>query len=283
MAIVASLLLSLQALGAGPKDFEIPLWPDGAPTKNGLEGQPETFNRGKDYPGNVSVPTLHVYPAARPNGKAIICCPGGGYAFLSMKYEGRDMARWMNRQGITFAVLKYRMPNGHKEVTLEDSRRAIKIMRDSAAAWGFDPAQVGIMGSSAGGHFAATLATMAGDEQYRPNFQILLYPVISMDDITHAGSKKNLLGEKSAAADIEKYSLQNRVTTETPRAFIVLSADDKTVNPLNSLEYVRALLANKVPVTLHMYPTGGHGWGYREDFAFKREWTGELESWLRTF
>ena len=264
MAILASLLLSLQALGAGPKDFEIPLWPDGAPTKNGFEGQPETFNRGKDYPGNVSVPTLHVYPAAKPNGKAIICCPGGGYAFLSMKYEGRDMARWMNRQGITFAVLKYRMPNGHKEVTLEDSRRAIKIMRDSAAAWGFDPAQVGIMGSSAGGHFAATLATMAGDEKYRPNFQILLYPVISMDDI-------------------EKYSLQNRVDALTPRAFIVLSADDKTVNPLNSLEYVRALLANKVPVTLHMYPTGGHGWGYREDFAFKREWTGELESWLRTF
>lgn len=283
MAFAASLLMALQLWAAAPKDFEITLWPDGAPTKNGLEGQPETFNRGKDYPGNVSVPTLHVYPAAKPNGKAIICCPGGGYAFLSMKYEGKEMARWMNRQGITFAVLKYRMPNGHKEVPLEDGRRAMEIMRDSAARWGFDPAQVGIMGSSAGGHFAATLATMAGDDKYRPDFQILLYPVISAAEITHGGSARNLLGTNPSKEDVEKYSLQNQVNSLTPRAFIVLSADDKTVNPLNSLEYARALLANKIPVTLHMYPSGGHGWGYRDDFAYKREWTGELESWLRSF
>lgn len=259
MAALAAITLALTVSAAGPKDFEVKLWPDGAPTKNGLEGQPEEVKRGGGMVDNVSEPTLRVYPAANPSGKAIICCPGGGYAFVSMKSEGTDMAKWMDKQGITFAVLKYRMPNGHKEVPLEDARRAIKMMRDSAAQWHLDPNQVGIMGSSAGGHFAATLATMYGEKQYRPDFQILLYPVISMDRKTHQSSAKNLIGENPPAADVELYSLQNRVTPETPRAFIALSSDDKTVNPVNSMIYVDALLKNHVPVTLHMYPSGGHG------------------------
>lgn len=277
------LLHALALAAASPKDFEVKLWPDGAPTANGLEGQAEEVRRGGSRVSNVSDPTLHVFPAANPTGKAIICCPGGAYAFLSMKNEGTDMAKWMNRQGITFAVLKYRMPNGHKEVPLEDARRAIKVMRDSAYQWHVDPGQVGIMGSSAGGHLAASLATMYGDKEYRPDFQILLYPVISMDSITHKNSAKNLLGAKASAADIEKYSLQNRVDANTPRAFVALSGDDKTVNPSNSMAYVNALLAHHVAVSLHLYPVGGHGWGYREDFAYKRDWTSELESWLRSF
>lgn len=190
------------------------------------------------------------------------------------------MADWMNRQGITYAVLKYRMPNGHSTVPLEDSRRAISIAREKASEWGVNPNKIGIMGSSAGGHFAATLATMYGDEKYRPDFQILLYPVISMDSITHKGSRDNLLGKNASAADIEKYSLQNRVTSSTPPAFIALSADDGAVPPMNALGYAEALIRDKVPVSLHMYPVGGHGWGYKEAFKYKREWTAELEKWL---
>lgn len=280
---LAALAIALTAAAEGPKDFEVKLWKHGAPTKNGLENRTEEVNQNNGHTANVSAPTLHVYPADKPSGKAIICCPGGAYAFLAMRHEGTDMAKWMNKQGITFAVLKYRMPNGRKEVPLEDSRQAIKMMRDSALVWGLDAEQVGIMGSSAGGHFAATLATMYGDKMYRPDFQILLYPVISMGETTHQGSRDNLLGRNPSSADIEKYTLQNRVTPDTPRAFVILSSDDDVVDPLNSMDYVAALLANKVPVALHMYPTGGHGFGYSENFVFKRNWTDELETWLRSF
>lgn len=284
IVVIAALFINFTAIASESKDFEVELWPNGAPTENGLKGQVEELQRSKGHLSKVSEPTLHVFPAATPNGKAIICCPGGSYVFLSMKNEGMDMAKWMNKQGITFAVLKYRMPNGHKEVPLEDSRRAIKIMRDSAYQWGIDSNQIGIMGCSAGGHFAATLATMYGEKQYRPDFQILLYPVISMEhNITHKNSSKNLLGENPSNLDIEKYSLQNLVNKDTPRAFIALSCDDKVVNPINSIEYVDSLLTNHVSVSLHMYPSGGHGWGYCEDFFFKRNWTDELETWLRTF
>lgn len=273
------LILSFAAMkAADPKMIEIPLWPDGAPTSNGLENKTEVNknNRASD----VSNPVLYVFPASKPNGKMVIACPGGGYARLAMDHEGLDMTDWMNRQGITYAVLKYRMPNGHSTVPLEDSKKAISIAREKASEWGVDPAKIGIMGSSAGGHFAATLATMFGDPQYRPDFQILLYPVISMDSITHKGSRDNLLGKEAGAAYIEKYSLQNRVGPDTPKAFIALSADDGAVPPLNSLRYAEALIGNKVPVSLHIYPTGGHGWGYKEAFKYKREWTAELEKWL---
>lgn len=280
---LTALLFAVTSMAAEQQDFELKLWPEGAPTKNGLEGQPEELQRGGARIANVSAPTLHVYPAAKPNGKAIICCPGGGYYCLAVKNEGTEMVKWMNKQGVTFCVLKYRMPNGHKEVPLEDARRAIEIVRDSASVWDVNPDQVGIMGCSAGGHLAASLATMYGDKKFRPDFQILLYPVISMNRTTHKNSAKNLIGENPSESDVEMYTLQNRVTAETPRAFLALSCDDKTVDPVNSMDYVDALLRCRVPVTLHMYPSGGHGWGYKESFAFKRNWTDELETWLRTF
>lgn len=256
----------------------IPLWQEGAPTSNGLEGIEEKCvnNRISD----VSNPELWVYPAKDPNGMMLIICPGGGYMRLAIDHEGIDLTDWMNSRGISCAVLKYRMPNGYPEVPLEDSRRAISIVRDRAAEWGVDPQKVGIMGSSAGGHFAATLATLYGDNRYRPDFQVLLYPVISMGDDTHMGSRKELLGEKPSEEMIRKYSLQNNVTEKTPPAFIAFSADDGAVPPSNSLNYVEALIRNKVPVTLHVYPTGGHGWGFRDSFTYKQQWTMELEKFL---
>lgn len=280
LSLFFTLLLAFACSLAAQTPIVVKLWPNGAPTKNGNEGIEET----RDPDGRiakVSDPELWIYPAAKPNGQAIVMCPGGGYKVLSSINEGTSFANWMNTQGITYAVLKYRLPNGHSEVPLEDTRRAMEIMRSKAKEYKYSPNKVGIMGASAGGHCAATLATLAGDAAHRPNFQILLYPVISMTPITHAGSKLELLGENPSKDKVEKYSLENRVTSETPQAFIVLTADDKIVDALNSVNYTASLLKNKVPVSLHIYPHGPHGFGFKDTFPYKHQYAAELERWLR--
>ena len=259
--------------------IELPLWPDGAPNMNGLTGTQEDLNGG--LVANVVTPSITVYRPSCPNGMAIIMCPGGGYARLAMAHEGYDMAPWLNAQGITYIVLKYRMPNGHREVPLSDAEQAIRLVRQHAAEWNVNPARVGIMGASAGGHLAASLATLYGSDETRPDFQILFYPVITMGADTHQGSRNNLLGENPSDELVRDYSLENRVTSCTPQAFIMLSTDDTSVPPVNSINYYMALVKQKVPATLHAYPVGGHGWGFRDDFSYKRQWTGELEKWLR--
>lgn len=262
------------------KTVELPLWPNGAPNSNKLSGAEQRQNNGEV--SNVTEPTLTVYPAARPNGMAIIMCPGGGYSRLAMNHEGHDMAPWLNTQGITYAVLKYRMPNGHHEVPLSDAEQAIRLLREHAAEWGVNPQRVGIMGASAGGHLAASLATLYSSDKSRPDFQILFYPVISMQKgITHGGSRKNLLGENPSQELEQKYSLERQVSPRTPQAFIMLSSDDDVVPPINGIGYFLALRDHKVPASLHAYPIGGHGWGFRDSFTYKRQWTEELEKWLR--
>lgn len=193
------------------------------------------------------------------------------------------MAAWFNAQGITYVVLKYRMPNGHDEVPLSDAEQAIRLVRQHASEWGVNPNRVGIMGASAGGHLAASLATLYSSEETRPDFQILLYPVISMNpEITHTGSRENLIGKSPTPELTDRYTLENQVNARTPQAFITLSADDRSVPPANGLRYFKALLENGVSgCSLHVYPTGGHGWGFRDSFAYKRQWTEELEKWLR--
>lgn len=259
--------------------IELPLWPDGTPNTNGLTGTQEDLNGGLVV--NVVTPSITVYRPSCPNGMAIIMCPGGGYARLAMAHEGYDMAPWLNAQGITYIVLKYRMPNGHREVPLSDAEQAIRLVRQHAAEWNVNPARVGIMGASAGGHLAASLATLYGSDETRPDFQILFYPVITMGADTHQGSRNNLLGENPSDELVRDYSLENRVTSRTPQAFIMLSTDDTSVPPVNSINYYMALVKQKVSATLHAYPVGGHGWGFRDDFSYKRQWTGELEKWLR--
>ena len=260
--------------------IEIPLWPDGLPNDTGLPNTEEDLKRQPVV--WVTRPTLSVYPAANPNGMAVIMCPGGAYAQISLAHEGHDMARWFNNQGITYAVLKYRMPNGHPDVPLSDARQAIRLMRRHAAEWGVDTKLVGIMGASAGGHLAASLANLYDSPETRPDFQVLLYPVISMKDgITHSYSRECLLGAQPDGAQIEKYSMEAQAKTQTPPAFIVLSADDGTVSPENSLSYYRALRRHGVPASLHIYPEGGHGWGFLDSFPDKGQWTRELENWLQ--
>lgn len=278
--IFFSILLSVATMLSAQNTFELPLWPAGAPNSNGLTGTEEDLEGGRV--ANVITPSITVYKADKPNGVAIIMCPGGGYARLAMNHEGHDMAPWLNAQGITYIVLKYRMPNGHYEVPLSDAEQAIRLVRQHAKEWNIRPDRIGIMGASAGGHLAASLATLYSSNETRPDFQILFYPVISMvPGVTHGGSRQNLLGNNPSQELEDKYTLEKQVNERTPQAFITLSADDGAVPPANGIHYFEALLQHQVPATLHVYPTGGHGWGFRDAFTYKRQWTGELEKWLR--
>lgn len=261
------LILSMLAITVhtfAQKPVEVPLWPNESPDSNAYE------------------PVITVFKSPTPHSTTIVTCPGGGYTHLAMNHEGFDMAPWFNAQGITYVVLKYRMPNGNHEVPLSDAEQAIRLVRQHAGEWNVNSGKVGIMGASAGGHLASTLATHYSSEETRPDFQILLYPVITMNpDYTHGGSRESLLGKSPSAGLVQKYSNELQVTPDTPKAFIVLSSDDKSVVPLNGVNYYLALIQNKVRASLHAYPMGGHGWGFRDSFPYKRQWTGELEKWLR--
>jgi acetyl esterase/lipase len=222
--------------------------------------------------------TLTIYPAKKPNGQAIIACPGGGYAGVATTHEGHDMATWFNTQGITYAVLHYRMPYGKHEIPLSDAHQAIRYMRKNAEQFGFN--QLGIMGSSAGGHLASTAATHF-DAETRPDFQILFYPVVTMSEYTHQGSKDNLLGKNPSEELVKLYSNELQVTEQTPPAFIMHSSDDTVVPVQNTLNYYLSLCNHGVPASVHFYPIGGHGWGYNESFPYKAQWKDEMEKWLR--
>ncbi len=216
-------------------------------------------------------------------GRAIVICPGGGYSHLAMAHEGTDWAPMFNKLGIAVAVLKYRMPKGNPNIPIADAEAAIRTLRAHTADWHINPNDVGIMGSSAGGHLAATIATHSQGDA-KPNFQILFYPVIMMEENgTHGGSRLNLLGKNPSDETILKYSNEKQVTKSTPRAFIALSSDDKTVPPQNGVNYYLACLQNKVPAVIHTYPTGGHGWGSRSSFLYHTEMELELQAWLRSF
>ena len=272
LSLLAASCCLLAAAQKGPVVVDV--WPAGAPNDSGLTG-PET-ELGNGRVGNITKATLTVYPAAKPNGIAVIMCPGGGYIRLAMNHEGYDMAPWFNNLGITYAVLKYRMPNGKIEVPVSDGLRAVEILRERAAEWGIDPHKIGIMGASAGGNLATQVATHFTSASNRPDFQVLFYAV------TRVGSNPALmLGENPSQARIDQYTSMKHVTAQTPPAFIMCSADDTSVPCINSIEYFLALRENGVGATLHIYPSGGHGWGFQDSFAYKREWTGELERWLQ--
>ena len=271
---VLLILLFLSNMLVAHEPIVMKVWPNGAPIKNGMT---KYVKGGPQYVET----TLTVYPAKNGNGMAILACPGGGYIGLSVGHEGKDMAAWFNAQGITYAVLEYRLPNGgHYEVPLSDAQEALRIMRRHSTEWNVQ--KLGIMGSSAGGHLASTAATHFTDAETRPDFQILFYPVITMNpSYTHMGSHNNLLGKNPSKELEEKFSNELQVTPQTPQAFIMHSTDDTAVPVANSINYYMALLKNKVSASLHIYPVGGHGWGYEDSFIYKRQWTGELEKWLR--
>lgn len=202
---------------------------------------------------------------------------------MATSHEGYDWAPFFNNKGIAVIVLRYRMPDSDPSIPVADAEAALKTVRDSADAWRLNPNDIGIMGFSAGGHLASYIATNA-EPSIRPSFQILFYPVITMDKAyTHMGSHDNLLGEDANAELEYLYSSEKLVTDETPRAFIVHCNDDNLVSPVNSINYYAALHRRHVPASLHIYPTGGHGWGIRESFPHKEEMMHELSTWLGSF
>lgn len=271
---LALLLLAAGYAVAQPKPIEIDLWPNGAPKENGLTGPEQPLENGRV--ANISRATLYIYPAPTKNAPAIISCPGGGYRRLAMNHEGHDMATWMNKQGITYAVLKYRMPNGDITIPISDALQAIRTLRERADEWNIDPEKVGIMGASAGGNLAAQAATQFTSEEDRPDFQVLFYASLAMSK----SAAQSLLGGDESEEAIDRYWPTKQVKENTPPAFLLCSADDRTVRVQNSIEYFQALRAKGIQATLHIYPSGGHGWGYEEWMPYKREWTAELERWL---
>ena len=250
--------LSAVALAAdeGPAPERIGLWPGPAPVG---EGKFETANS-----------CITVHRPAQPNGTAVIICPGGGYQGLVMGAEGHGIARWLNQHGITGIVLEYRLPHGRPFVPLWDAQRAIRLARANAKEWNLNPQRIGIIGFSAGGHLAATAAThfdagnpAAADPveklSCRPDFALLIYPVITLGEKTHAGTKTNLLGPNPTAALVELFSNEKQVTAQTAPTFLAHAKDDGLVPVVNSQMFYEALQAHKVPAQLLELPSGGHG------------------------
>lgn len=229
---------------------------------------------------------LTAYLPAQPSGRAIVDLPGGGYSHLAVDHEGHQWADWMNRQGIAFFVLEYRMPKGDHTIPLTDAYRAMTTVRDSATAWRVNPYDVGIMGFSAGGHLASAVSTHA-PWAARPNFSILFYPVVSMDErVTHKGSCANFLGAEGMKDQrlIQQWSNDACVRRHlTPPACVILSTDDRVVPPVtNGVAYYSAMRRAGNNCALYAYPSGGHGYGIRKNFAFHEQMLGDLKAWLAT-
>ena len=246
---------------------------------NGLSGD-ETIRENGNI-GNISDNArFDLYFPKKPNGQMVIVCPGGGYSIVSSYNEGVYVADWMTSHGVTVAVAKYRLPNGHWTVPLDDIHEIFRYCRAHAAEWGVD--QIGVMGFSAGGHLAASATTLYTDATTRPDFSILIYPVIAMDKVpSHGGSKNNLIGKdetwestEGKSADkwledqalhdelIATYSLYRKVTEDTPPVFLAHCSDDRTVPVINSIVFYNRLTDNGVDAEMHIWPKGGHGWGF---------------------
>jgi acetyl esterase/lipase len=265
------------------------LYPKGTPGLKGLQIPEDSkttdgITRVKD----ITQPALYVYqPKQKTSDAAVIICPGGGYSILAIDHEGYDIALWFNDRGITAFVLKYRLPQDelfdNAEIRpLQDAQQAIRIIRKEAAKYGVSPEKIGIMGFSAGGHLASTASTHFNTQvgeitdlsiSVRPDFSLLIYPVITFSAVnTHSGTRDNLVGPNASVDKIDLYSNEKHVTADTPPTFLISTTDDG-VSPENSIIYFQACRNNKVPVEMHIYEKGGHG------YALKKKGLGPVESW----
>jgi acetyl esterase/lipase len=290
-----TILLFLLSGGLCYAQQEIPLYP--GPIPNSKEVPDEEERSANDEVDGVvrkvSRPTLSIFLPLQSNGSAVIICPGGGYHALLTKREGSDLAKAYNKMGVAAFVLKYRLPSDETMVDksigpLQDAQQAIKVIRERSLEWKVNPAKIGIMGFSAGGH----LATMAGTQfgtpvvenleatSLRPDFMILIYPVISFtDSIGHIGSRNFLLGNSPTVEQIKLYSNEFQVKKDTPPAFITHGGDDTVVPIANSLQFYQALLRKNIPAEVHIYAKGEHG--YLQTPSFE-EWFGRVENWMRS-
>jgi acetyl esterase/lipase len=281
--LASAILFSSLMLACADMQTSVPLWPAGAPGALGISSN--------------DIPTLTAYLPAATNatGAAMVICPGGAYAHLA-PHEGNDYALWLNQHGVTCFVLKYRLGSSgyHHPAMLNDAARAVRWVRAHADEYKIDAHRVGIMGSSAGGHLAATLLTHfdagktnAADvverQSSRPDLGILCYAVISMGEFTHQGSKENLLGKKPSRKLVKQLSNELQVTTNTPPCFLWTTFEDKTVPLENTLLFAEALRKNRVPFDLHIYQPGGHGMGLKDKapFAHPHPWAADCLFWLK--
>jgi acetyl esterase/lipase len=295
--IVIFLLLLVAVSGVAQSVSEAPLYTGTVPgSKQSTIKEQIIFVNGGVRIWNVIAPTLTKFSPVKPNGISVIICPGGGYGRLAIDHEGVEVAKAFNEIGVTAFVLKYRLPNDTIMVDkttgpLQDAQQAIRTVRKHAAAWGLNPNKIGIMGFSAGGHLASTAAThfnliadpvMNDSGSVRPDFAILIYPVISFDDsIAHKGSKTNLVGKNPSPELTKLYSNELQVTKNSPPAFLVHAGDDATVPVENSIRYYQACIKNKVLAEMHLYPKGGHGFGLNNKTTSDK-WFDRLINWLNT-
>jgi acetyl esterase/lipase len=293
--VIVLLCCMCYALSMQAQQF-IPLWPEGKkPNSNGKKITDSIFN---ERAWRVATPGIYAFmvPKSDNNGTSVLICPGGGYERVSYTYNGFTFAKWFNTLGINVFVLIYRLPNqtdlAQRELApLQDAQRAMRIIRANAAQWNIKPDKIGVMGISAGGHVASTLGTHVNDESllkdsldsysYRPDFMVLLSPVITMGKYAHPGSKKLFLGADTSTAMIEKYSSELQVSSFTPPAFIVHALNDSTVNVRNSLLFYNALIDKKINASIHVFPQGGHGIRLDENPGSTDLWLNLLELWMK--
>ena len=293
--VTAFLLLSAglaRAQDTAPR--VIPIWPEGVPNAQPNGGVERLEN---DRVSNVQNPTLTYYPApaAIANGTAVIVCPGGGYVRLSISNEGSGFAKMLNAMGVSAFVLRYRLVEYGQPAPLQDVLRAIRLVRSRAKEFGLDPARIGVMGSSAGGHLAASAGTLfdapegrTGNTEFdaisgRPTFMALMYPVITMKGpFVHAGSRRSLLGENPSDTLADRWSVEQQVGAQTPPAFIVHTGEDATVPIENSVMFFQALRKYRIDAEMHLFEKGPHGFGTRADLGQTSEWPKRFEEWLRS-
>jgi len=274
----------------------LPLYKDSIPNSKPTKDEETTeYPNGITIISKISRPTLTIFLPEKniANGAAVVICPGGGYWVTASSHEGTDVAKEFNKIGVAAFVLKYRIPNDatmiNREIgPLQDAQQAIKLVKDRAKEWNLNPGRIGIMGFSAGGHLASTEGTHydevlipnAEQTNLRPDFMILIYPVISFNDsITHQGSKEQLLGKTPSPEKVKKYSNELQVTDQTPPTFLVHAGDDDAVNPQNSILFYEALIQHKIPAELHIYQSGGHGFGMKQ--KNKNElWMERCKNWM---
>ena len=276
----------------------IPLYKDSIPNSKPSPNEESSTYEGENkilIVHNVSRPSLTVFlqPKEKASGAAVIICPGGGYSILAASHEGYDVAKKLNEMGVAAFVLKYRIPDDktmlNKEIgPLQDAQRAIQIVRERAVEWNINPSRIGIMGFSAGGHLASTAGTHfdkavienKNNTSLRPDFMVLVYPVISFtDSIGHIGSRDNLLGKNPSEEKIRAYSGELQVVANTPPAFLVHAGNDDVVKVQNSIRFYEAEQKNNIPAELHIYPKGGHGFGMNNPTT-KDLWVERLKNWL---
>lgn len=293
------IIVSVSLGTAAAQNKVIELWSNGIPNSKYNPSYKSAIDSNQywTWEKNISNPVIDFYPAPaeKSNGTAVIICPGGGYSVLAIVHEGSKVAEWLNSLGITAFVLKYRLPDTAIMINetigpLQDAQRAMRIVRHRAKLWNINPNRIGIMGFSAGGHLASTLATHYNQRVYnstdttsaRPDFSILIYPVISMDSsITHMGSRINLLGKQPDPKLIKLYSNELQVNKSTSPAFIIQSIDDNVVSVQNSIDYALALKKYGIPCELHLYEKGGHGYGLGRNNDTESYWPKACTRWLK--